>query len=85
MSKVAVTSTSFSRSPVLKGELLEVCPDAVFNEDGLKLQGDQLVDFVKDAEIIVCGLEPFSKQVLDQLPQLRFISKYGVGTDSLDL
>ena len=34
---------------------------------------------------MICGLEEFSKDILDKLPNLKVISKYGVGIDNLDL
>ena len=38
--RVAVTSRSFSKHPVLRKELLCRYPDAKFNDEGLSLTGD---------------------------------------------
>ena len=40
MTRVAVTSRSFSRHPALREKLLERYPGATFNDDGVALAGD---------------------------------------------
>ncbi|MCA6439610.1 MAG: phosphoglycerate dehydrogenase, partial [Chitinophagaceae bacterium] len=37
------------------------------------------------AEGIIVGLEPITPQLLDKLPDLRIIAKYGVGLDNINL
>ncbi len=85
MTRVAVTSRSFSRHPVLRRELLETYPDAVFNDDGLKLAGEELVAFLSGAEKAITALETLDAPLFSALPDLRVFSKYGVGFDTIDL
>jgi phosphoglycerate dehydrogenase-like enzyme len=82
---VAVTSRSFSRHPVLRAELLEQHPDVRFNDEGLSLRGESLVEFLQGCEMAITALEPIDDELLRQLPELRVISKVGVGTDMIDL
>tara|TARA_B110000003_G_C16597744_1_gene514377 strand:+ start:183 stop:1025 length:843 start_codon:yes stop_codon:yes gene_type:complete len=56
-----------------------------FNDDGLNLEGDSLVNFLKDAEKAITALEVINEQILSQLPKLKVIGKYGVGLDMLNL
>jgi phosphoglycerate dehydrogenase-like enzyme len=56
-----------------------------FNDDGLSLRGESLVTFLRGCELAITGLEPIDDALLDQLPDLRVISKVGVGTDMIDL
>ena len=85
MTRVAVTSRSFSRHPVLRRELLERYPDTTFNDDGLKLSGEALVDFLTGAEKAITALEKLDASVIKALPNLKAVSKYGVGFDMIDL
>ena len=82
--KVAVCSRSFSRHPQLRAELQAGFPQAYFNDDGLNLSGDSLVAFLEPAERAVTALEKVDADVISRLPNLKVISKYGVGTDTLD-
>lgn len=85
MSRVVVASRSFSRHPVLRAELLARYPDATFNDKGLSLAGDALIDFLRSHDKAVIALEKIDGAVLDALPDLRVIAKYGVGFDKIDL
>jgi D-3-phosphoglycerate dehydrogenase len=84
-SKVAVCSRSFSRNPVLRGELLSRYRDVTFNDAGLELSGDTLVEFLRGHERAITALEIVDASVLTRLPELSVISKYGVGLDTIDL
>jgi len=56
-----------------------------FNETGAVLHGQVLVDFLLGHEKAIISLERIDDSLLTQLPELRVISKYGVGLDSVDL
>jgi len=83
--RIAVASRSFSRHPVLRQELLARFPHATFNDAGTVLAGDALRDFLRGHERAIVGLERVDGPLLDAVPELRVISKYGVGLDALDL
>jgi len=85
MTRVAVTSRSFSRHPVLRHELLARYPDAVFNDSGLVLAGDALIRFLDGHDKAITGLEKLDAGVFAALPKLKVIAKYGVGFDMIDL
>jgi len=85
MSRVVVASRSFSRHPVLRAELLSRFPDATFNDQGLSLAGEALIEFLSGHDKAVIALEKIDGTVLDALPDLKVIAKYGVGFDKLDL
>ena len=85
MTRVVVTSRSFSRHPVLRKELLDIYPDAVFNDDGLTLAGDDLVTFLSGAKKAITALENIDANLFAALPELEVLSKYGVGFDMIDL
>ena len=83
--RVAVTSRSFSRHPVLRAELLAKYKQVKFNESGIQLEGDELIEFLRNQDKAITALESINKYVLSQLPNLMVISKYGVGVDMIDL
>lgn len=85
MGSVVVASRSFSKHPVLREEVLKRYPDAKFNDEGLSLQGDSLVNFLSGYERAITALETIDDSILSQLPELKVIGKYGVGLDMLDL
>lgn len=82
--KIRATSTSFSKHPQLRAALLENFPGAEFNDDGRKYSKTELISYIGDADGLVLGLEPVDDEVLDACPNLKIISKYGVGLDNLD-
>ena len=81
---IAVCSRSFSRNSVLKEELCQRYQNVVFNSGG-RLQGADLVDFLRDATKAIVALESIDNALLVQLPKLKVISKFGVGLDGIDL
>ena len=83
--RIKVTSRSFSRHPVLKQELLDIFPNAVFNTNGPPTGLPNVVEFLNDADGMILGLEQMDRQVLKKLHNLKIIAKYGVGLDNLDV
>ena len=82
--RVAVCSRSFSMNPLLRLELLARYPRVTFNDEGLRLAGDSLVEFLRGHDKAIVALEIIDDAVLACLPELAVISKYGVGLDSID-
>ena len=85
MPSVAVTSRSFSRHPELRALVLARYSDAKFNDDGLSLQGKSLIEYLSGYEKAITALEVFDDSILSHLPNLKVISKFGVGLDMIDL
>ena len=83
--RVAVCSRSFSKNPILRAELLRRYKKVTFNDQGLQLNGDDLISFLKGHELAITALEKLDGTVLSQLPELMAVGKYGVGLDMIDL
>lgn len=83
--RIVVLSRSFSRHPVLRAELSTRYPDVTFNDLGRSLAGAELVDFLADHDRAIVALEKIDAELLDAAPQIRVISKFGVGLDNVDL
>ena len=85
MKSLAIASRSFSKHPVLRKEVLMHYPDAKFNDKGLSLHGNSLIEFLSGYEKAITALEVIDDSILSQLPNLKVIAKYGVGLDMIDL
>jgi phosphoglycerate dehydrogenase-like enzyme len=84
-SRVAVCSRSFSRNATLRAELLARYARVTFNDAGLSLARDALIEFLKGHDKAITALEVLDEYVLSRLPELKVIGKYGVGLDMIDL
>ncbi|MGH2278589.1 phosphoglycerate dehydrogenase [Aliarcobacter sp. ERUVET-7] len=83
--KITVTSPSFSSNRTLQQEIYKYFPNAKLNLDGKRFNKKDLIEYIKDADAIIVGLEPIDKEVLEQCPNLKIVSKYGVGLNNIDL
>ena len=82
---VVVTSRSFSKNEALANALKAKYSKVIFNDSGATLQGQELINFLSSADKAIIGIEEISAEVLQQLPKLKVISKYGVGINNLDI
>ena len=83
--KIKVTTNAFSKNKQLRSKLLTYFPNSNFNEEGIRYKGKELVNFLRDADGAIIGLEDITLDLLSKLPKLKIIAKYGVGLDSIDL
>lgn len=83
--KIAVCSRSFSKNPTLRSELLNAYSNVTFNDAGRQLKGEELLEFLGGHDKAIVALEPMDDFVLSRLPQLKVVSKYGVGLDGIDI
>lgn len=59
--------------------------EVINNPYGRKLTEDEVIELAKDCVGIVAGVEPLTPRVMDALPNLKCISRVGVGMDNVDL
>ena len=84
--KIVITTSSFAtydRSPL--DELKKKQIDYTINPYGRKLTSDEVIGLAKDADGLVAGTEPLNEDVLQNLPELKVISRCGAGLDNVDL
>jgi len=82
--KIGVTTVSFSSNNVLIKKLEEEKLDYKLNPFGRRLTFEELVDFLTDCDCAIIGLDKISDKLLKYCPNLKVISKYGVGIDNID-
>ena len=82
--KIVVTSRSFSAHPKLREELLALFPNTKFNDQGAIVGEKNLAKFLSGADGAIVALDPIKLSLLNQCPDLKIISKFGVGMDNVD-
>ena len=84
--KVLISTIPFGESNNLPIELLSIAGvDFIINPLNKKFTEEELIDYVKDVDVIIAGTEPITEKVLNHAPKLKLISRVGIGLDSVDL
>lgn len=82
---IAVASRSFCAHTTLRNELEQKYENITWNTTGRVLDGAELAAFLKGHTKAITGLERIDAAVLREIPELKHISKYGVGMDMIQL
>ncbi len=82
---IIATSSSFSQNKKLQDEIYSYFPNAKLNLKGLKFNQSELISYIKKADAVIVGLETINIDVLNSCPNLKIISKFGVGLNNIDL
>jgi D-3-phosphoglycerate dehydrogenase len=85
--RIAVTTSPFGQNTEEPMELLNRGMSTVVkNTAGRKFSRQEHLDFlgIHNPHIIVAGTEKYDKDALDMAPELKFISRVGIGTDGID-
>lgn len=84
--KALITTVPFGDKNKLPLEILENAGiDYTINPIGRKLKEDELAELIKDYDLLIAGTEPISLKVIENGKNLKFISRVGIGLDSVDL
>jgi|TARA_B100001964_G_scaffold128459_1_gene142034 D-3-phosphoglycerate dehydrogenase len=86
MHNIFIATSTFavhSNEPIIK---LEDGGEAIaLNSSFRKVTSEELIKYAYDSTGIIAGTELYTKEVLEQLPNLKVISRLGVGMDNIDL
>ena len=82
---VVVTSPSFSKNKNLQDEIFKHFPNAILNLEGIRFNQVELIEYIKNADAAIVGLEMINEDVLNKCKNLKIIAKYGVGLNNIDL
>lgn len=68
-------------------DLYSISDNVKLNEYKRKLKKDELIKELKEfqPDIIIAGTEKYDNEILDLVPNLKMISRVGIGLDSVDL
>ena len=85
MPRAMCTSLNAEEGPhwgIFKAAGWEVrCPDRSIN----LFQEDNLIRMLEGCSAVLAGSEPYTRRVIESLPELRVIARTGVGFDAIDL
>jgi len=83
--KLFVSTHPFSSTSSIPIQLIqENNIELSVNEHGRKITSEELANDIKDAEILVAGTEKITEEVLKNAPNLKLISRVGIGLDGID-
>lgn len=86
MAKVLITTVPFGdKNPLPLNHLTNNGINYLINPIGRKLTEDELSEMVSDFDVIIAGTEKISAKVMENSKNLKFISRVGIGLDSVDL
>ena len=84
--KIFVALSTFAEYGNAPLDLLDRCGLEYFiNPLKRRVKQQEIIEMGKDSAGIIAGVEPYDKDVLNQLPALKCISRCGVGIDNIDL
>ncbi len=86
MSKILITTSSFNIDIAEIAALSDMGYEIVLNPYKRKLSEDEIYSLM-DSDIIgiIAGVEPLTQSVMNKAPNLRVISRCGIGMDSVDI
>ncbi|MGA2819265.1 MAG: phosphoglycerate dehydrogenase [Anaerolineales bacterium] len=83
---VGITTSTFAREDAEPLDLLmRAGIEWRLNPYGRKLQPEETVQFLDEADGVIAGTETLNRAVLGQLPKIQVISRVGVGLENVDL
>ena len=84
--KALITTVPFAQYNNYPIELLEVNNIKYdINPLGRRLKADELAEMISEYSILIAGTEQITKDVLNNAPKLKLISRVGIGLDSVNL
>ena len=84
--KVLISTSSFCEFSSSPMELLSKKKwDLILNPHGRKMKYQEIIDLAKDVNYIIAGTETYDKRLLNELTNLKIISRVGVGLDNIDI
>ena len=84
--KVLITTVPFGQYDNYPIKLLEANNIKYeINPLGRRLNADELAEIISDYSILIAGTEPITKDVLNNAPKLKLISRVGIGLDNVNL
>ena len=84
--KIAITTSTFAVHSSEPLDLFEKQGYSILlNSRSRKLNGNELLELVANAEGIIAGTEIYSKEILEELDNLKVLSRLGVGIDNIAL
>lgn len=82
--KVFISSTSFGAVSSEPLDLLQKSGlEIARNQLGRRITPDELAEHITGTDYLIAGMEPITAKILDAAPNLKLISRIGVGLDNI--
>ena len=82
---LGITTVAFSKNELLVNKVKNLGFKQVYTNEAFKrFTEDELVEFLSKCDIAIIGLDKIDENILSKTPNLKAISKYGVGLDNID-
>lgn len=82
--KVLISTSSFGKAD---SKPLEVCKEkceVIVNPYGRKLTTEEFIELTAEADAVIAGVENITREALVKRPNIKVISRCGVGMDNVD-
>ena len=84
--KIAISTSSFASIDTTPLELLEANGlQVVSNPFGRKMNEEEIIKHLQGVDGLLAGLEPLNANVFKKCPQLKAITRVGIGMENVDL
>ena len=82
--KVLITPRGFAKCGLEEVERMrKLGVDVDYNDTGKPYSAETFLEKAKDADGIIVGVDDMHDEILKQLPNLKVVCKFGVGTDNI--
>ncbi len=82
--QLGVSSNTICAHPVMRQMLLDAWPDARLWDGERITDEDVLIEHLSGCDAAIVGFEPLTDRVLAALPDLKVVSKFGAGCETID-
>ena len=84
--KALITTIPFGEQNKLPLDLLDASGvDYLINPYNKRLTENELIELIPDIDALIAGTETITRKVIDNAPNLKLISRVGIGLDNVDL
>ena len=83
--KIVVHTGAPPGAPLMEERRVLDAPDIELIARGPCRTPAKVLEAVRDADVALCGSEPYTGEVFAQAPRLKMVVRYGIGVDTVDL
>ena len=82
--KVLISTSSFGKADNMPLNMCQSKCEVILNPDGRKLTTEEFVELTAKVDAVIAGVENITREALMKRPNIKVISRCGVGMDNVD-
>ncbi|NKB22219.1 MAG: phosphoglycerate dehydrogenase [Alphaproteobacteria bacterium] len=82
--QLGVSAATPCSHPVMRKIISDAYPDARLVDDERITDEDRLIEYLSGCDAAIVGFEPLTDRVLNALPELKIVAKFGAGCETID-